>query len=373
MLRGVNSFCLQSCIGERNLCMWFIFACLSALISAKSFGSTNNWCSYQTTKLVPCKELNGTETYIGREYQRCWYWPYSNTCGGSYRVMKRPKYVSTYKVKTETSWKCCPGFYGPACKPECTNCTKNGGSANKGNTNSHNNQWNRGDTDPETPRDHPRISSPKDDPRRPRPTDCPCTRGPPGFQGKEGPKGEKGDQGLRGEPGAPGYPTVFSGDGGDGSSWPRGPPGEPGISGLEGRPGPSGPPGLPGIPGIKGDIGRDGLPGLVGLPGPRGPPGPPGLPGLGTRGDVYIPRKGDLPPDLDYQENLSLMQALFENMQKTTEDIANLEARVTILEELLPKILEQKERPVVIGAVPTSDANFSDYDESGFIWTDYEN
>ncbi|GBO02474.1 hypothetical protein AVEN_245965-1, partial [Araneus ventricosus] len=58
----------------------------------------------------------------------------------------------------------------------------------------------------------------------------------------------------------------------------------------------------------------------------------------------FVPRKGDLPPDLDYQENLSLMQVVLESVQKTVQDVANLEARVSILEELLPKILEQKER-----------------------------
>ena len=32
------------------------------------------------SKVVPCQEQNGTETYISREWRRCWNWPYSYTC-----------------------------------------------------------------------------------------------------------------------------------------------------------------------------------------------------------------------------------------------------------------------------------------------------
>lgn len=304
--------------------------------------------------MVSCTEINGTETYMGREFERCWYWPYSETCGGNYRVMKRPKFVTAYKVKSETQWKCCPGFSGPTCESDCANCSS---SSNTGfpNHRRNGNKFNyRADLDPETPRDRPLPPSSSEGSRRHKPTDCPCTRGPEGSPGKPGPKG---DQGPQGEPGLPGI-TPGPSKGADASVGPRGPPGEPGLPGLEGSRGPPGFNGLPGLrgpSGPKGDDGRDGEPGLPGLP---GPPGPPGLPGLGTRGgDVFIPRKGDLPPDEDYQENISLMQVILESMQKTKEDIENLEARVSILEESLPKILEQKERPSVLSVAPTEDSD----------------
>ncbi|CAL1289121.1 unnamed protein product [Larinioides sclopetarius] len=316
----------------------------------------NNWCSYQVTKLASCKERNGTETYVGRDFQRCGYWPYNENCGTTYRVLQRPKYVTTYKVKTETLWKCCPGYSGPTCEPECLNCTKSK-DFRKDNLNGNNVKWeNRANKNPESPKDYPNFppSSPSDDPRsRNKPSDCQCPRGPPGqpgtpgTPGRQGPKGETGERGFKGDPGTPGtlYVPEISGD----DNWSGGAPGAPGLPGLEGRPGipgRDGIPGIPGTPGPKGEPGRDGEPGLVGLPGPPGPPGPQGPPGpSGTRGgDVFVPRKGDLPPDLDYQENLSLMQVVLESVQKTVQDVANLEARVSILEELLPKILEQKER-----------------------------
>ncbi|XP_042904371.1 collagen alpha-1(XXVI) chain isoform X2 [Parasteatoda tepidariorum] len=319
----------------------------------------NNWCSYQVSKLVPCKEVNGTETYIGQEFQRCWYWPYTDTCGGTYRVMKRPKYITTYKPKTETEWKCCPGYHGPTCSPgksDCLNCSNGNGSARKNSLNTNTiHQKDRADIDPETPKDRPAIPSYRQNFRNQNPNDCNCPRGPPGSPGNSGLKGEPGKQGPRGEPGAPGtlFVPEISGDGvGSGL------PGAPGLPGLEGRPGPPGRdgiPGIPGQPGSKGDPGRDGEPGLVGLQGPAGPPGPPGPPGLGSRGsDIFIPRKGDLPPDLDYEENLSMMQVFMENMERTVRDVENLEARVTILEELLPKILEQKEQPPVTTEIPYS-------------------
>ncbi|KFM79247.1 Collagen alpha-1(X) chain, partial [Stegodyphus mimosarum] len=276
--------------------------------------------------------------------------------------MKRPKYVTAYKVKTETLWKCCPGYRGPTCEPEYPNST-NGEFPKKGDR--INTKWsNRGDINPETPRDYPVLppTSPADDSRNYKPNECRCPRGPPGFPGKEGLKGEKGDRGPRGEPGLPGS-SIFPTDSTNTRTWSRGSPGEPGLPGLEGRPGPPGRdglPGRPGLPGQKGEPGKDGEPGLSGLPGPVGPPGPPGPPGLGTRGSaVFIPRKEDLPLDLDYQENLSMMQVVLESMQKTKLDIENLEARVAILEEVLPKILEQKQPPVVVGVIPADDQDHS--------------
>lgn len=331
--------------------LWTLPSTQSAAYGRKS----NNWCSYQVTKLASCKERNGTETYVGRDFQRCGYWPYNENCGTTYRVMQRPKYVTTYKVKSETLWKCCPGYSGPTCEPECLNCTKSK-DTKKDSLNGYNVKWeNRVNKNTESSKDYPKLppSSPSDDPRsRTKPQDCQCPRGPPGppgTTGMPGPKGAAGERGLKGDPGTPGtlYVPEISGD----DNWPGGAPGAPGLPGLEGRPGipgRDGIPGIPGSPGPKGDPGRDGEPGLVGLPGPPGPPGPqgpPGPPGSGTRGgDVFVPRKGDLPPDLDYQENLSLMQVVLESVQKTVQDVENLEARVSILEELLPKILEQKER-----------------------------
>lgn len=266
--------------------------------------------------------------------------------------------MTAYKVKTETQWKCCPGYSGPTCEPDCPNCTSNsnnGNSHRKASGRNGSKFSNRADLDPETPKDFPLPPSSSDDTRRQKTPECPCTRGPQGPPGKSGPKG---DPGPRGEPGPPGISSVSNEGTGVAT---RGPPGEPGLPGLEGSRGPpgyNGLPGLPGPPGPKGDVGRDGESGLPGLP---GPPGPPGLPGLGSRGgDVFIPRKGDLPPDEDYQENISLMQVILESMQKTKQDIENLEARVSILEESLPKILEQKERPPVFSALPTED-----HDQSG--------
>ncbi|KAG8195864.1 hypothetical protein JTE90_001103 [Oedothorax gibbosus] len=304
--------------------------------NASAYGrQSNNWCSYQVTKMASCKEVNGTKTYMGRDSDRCRFWPFTHNCGGGgeYRVLQRPKYITTFKVRKETMWKCCPGYSGPTCEPDYFNNTRTRDSVGDTSRNNRNKlKWeNRGDTNPESPY-YP--SSPRSDTTRnrvPSNAECQCPRGPPG---KEGPKGARGD------PGPPGVVKVPEISGGDGSSI-----GAPGLTGLEGRPGL---PGRDGIPGIPGPSGPKGDPGLVGLPGHPGPPGPPGPPGLGSRGEeAFIPRKGDLPPDLDYQENLSVLQVVLESMQKTVQDVTNLEERVTLLEELLPKILEQNDPPTV--------------------------
>ncbi|GIX86709.1 EMI domain-containing protein [Caerostris darwini] len=348
----VSKLSLKSCICLTVPCCILVLFGVFSSVNAAAYGrKSNNWCSYQVTKLASCKEKNGTETYIGRDFQQCGYWPYNQNCGNTYRVLQRPKYVTTYKVKSETLWKCCPGFSGPTCEPECLNCSKSNDSSKTWGRNKGNVKFDgRTDRNLDTPKDYPSLppNSPRDDPRsRKKPFDCQCPPGSQGAPGRPGPKGDTGERGPRGEPGPPGTLHVpeISGD----DNWPGGAPGLPGLEGRPGIPGRDGIPGLPGVPGQKGDAGRDGEPGLVGLPGPPGSPGPvgpPGPPGLGYRGgDVFIPRKGDLPPDLDYQENISLMQGVLENVQKTVEDVANLEARVTILEELVQKkILEQKER-----------------------------
>ncbi|XP_054724461.1 collagen alpha-1(XXVI) chain-like [Uloborus diversus] len=317
---------------------------------------SNNWCSYQVTKTVSCTEVNGTETYMGRDFQPC-YWPYSGNCGGNLRVLKRPKYVTAYKVKTETAWKCCPGYKGPTCEKDYGNTTNGYNDFKSTNQNKPQVKWHtRPNNERNNPKTYPVLppSSPGDDSRVSRPADCLC---PPGPQGPPGKDGSKGDRGLRGDPGPPGQPSVTS------DSGLRGPTGEPGLPGLEGRPGPPGRvgvPGYPGTPGPKGEQGRDGEPGLPGLPGPPGPAGPPGRPGLGTRGgDAFFPRKGDISPIEDYPESVPLLQVMSEQVQKNTHVLKNLEDRVAILEELLPKILEQRQSPSVVGVVPPDDQDQS--------------
>jgi len=347
--------------GVEKLCLLFLWFGVFSTVSANNYGrKSNNWCSYQVTRLVSCTEINGTETYMGREYGPCWYWPYSENCEGNFRVMKRPKFVTAFKVKSELKWKCCPGYSGPTCEPDdCPNCTNSNtrGSPNHRFNNRNGNKFgSRADIDPEVPKDFPLPPSPNDSSRRHK-SECPCTQGPQGLPGKPGPKG---DRGPRGEPGPPGISTS-TGDASGAKVGPRGPPGEPGLPGLEGSRGPPGYNGLPGLPGPSGPKGDAGRPGESGLPGLPGPPGPPGLPGLGARGggDVFVPRKGDLPPDEDYQENVLLMQVILESMQKTKQDIENLEARVSILEESLPKILEQKEHPTAFSVLPPDDQDQS--------------
>ncbi|XP_067126429.1 collagen alpha-1(XXVI) chain-like [Centruroides vittatus] len=378
---------------------------LAVIYKNLSSERNGNWCSYQVSKTVTCKEPNGTETFIGRHWQRCWYWPYPETCGGTYRILRRPKYIITYKTVNETVWKCCPGYSGPNCQQGCFNCTKFEQLEKR--LSSLETKVFRNNLNPEVsnptitynilPEENDNFKS--DFPGNPSHkttktftistgTECPCVQGPPGqigYPGERGPQGipgEKGERGLKGESGIPGLqgPRGERGyPGPPGKLYDQnidektkiqigspGPPGEPGLPGLEGRqglPGKDGLPGLrglpgqpgiPGPPGPKGDRGSEGPPGrpgdtgLVGLPGPPGAVGPPGPPGSSIFGIRESRLDNTDLPDLELSEDMSLPVALLEVLQKLRDELDTLEARVTILEELLPKILELKDKTTII-------------------------
>lgn len=336
-----------------------------------------NWCSYQTTKLVPCKEVNGTETYVGRVWQRCRNYQYN--CGETYRVLSRPKYVTTYKTVNETQWKCCQGYCGALCDRDCSRTShRNSSDARSGKATA------RGKnpfSDEEIAQDEPpRTNLGSERQSNTGRSECRCSPGQPGSPGLKGDRGIRGEAGppgipgLRGPPGSPGLPgseakESHSDTGGigikpfPGTPGPPGSRGEPGLPGLEGRqgrpgndglPGMRGLPGTPGLPGQpgergphgflgeKGEPGLVGLPGLAGPPGPVGPPGPPGPPGLGPRrtDGVYVPRSGDLPPDTEGTDTESLLQIVLDTTHQMRNEMEALEERVTILEQYLPKLLE---------------------------------
>lgn len=362
---------------RRHFCSVIFCVLLSLCFHLTAQERKGNWCSYQTTKLVPCKETNGTETYVGRVWQRCRNYQYN--CGESYRVLSRPKYVTTYKTVNETQWKCCQGYCGAFCERDCARTRyRNSTDARSGKATARvKNSFSDEDIAQDEP---PRTSFGNDRQSASGRSECSCSPGPPGSPGEQGDRGLRGEPGspgipgLRGPPGLPGIPgTITKGSHLDsrgtgikpspGPPGPLGAPGEPGLPGLQGLPGKDGlsgmrgPPGTPGLagqpgergphgfPGERGEPGLVGLPGLAGPPGPVGPPGPPGLPGspgLGPRrtDGVFVPRSGDLPPDTDSTDTDSMLQIVLETTHQMRSEMEALEERVTILEQYLPKLLE---------------------------------
>ncbi|XP_022254516.1 EMI domain-containing protein 1-like isoform X2 [Limulus polyphemus] len=420
-----------------------------AYISNRNLGNARfterkgNWCSYKVSKMVPCKERNGTETFIGRNWQRCWQWPYNRNCGGTYRVMRRPKYITTYKSVTQTVWKCCPGHSGDHCDNNCYNCSSfktlerrlrllesqfsrvrryksSRDSASEDDSDSseeiepasgHGRQpvtvpghSAKGKLFEESPQ-----KSPTSDPeygvfrQNVDTQSCNCPPGPPGatgFPGQNGRPGIKGDSGApgqnglpgrtgppgpRGPPGLPGPPgDVYEGvrrgdtrfsdyeqaDRLRGPPGPPGLPGEPGLPGLEGKEGPpgkdgipgisappgpqgprgpQGPPGPPGPRGEPGPVGLPGLPGEPGLEGRTGRPGPPGPPGLNFRASGPPIGAQDAPIDAPKEDDLPLPWTLLEMIESLQEQVDKLDARVSLIEDLLPKFLKEiREHPTGI-------------------------
>ncbi|XP_076364582.1 uncharacterized protein LOC143253907 isoform X2 [Tachypleus tridentatus] len=394
-----------------------------------------NWCSYKVSKMMPCRERNGTETFIGRNWQRCWQWPYNRNCGGTYRVMRRPKYITTYKSVTQTVWKCCPGYNGDHCDSDCYNCSsfktlerrlrllesqfsrvrryKSSRDSSPEDDSSEEEPETAQGRQPVTVPDHsakrnlfeesPQKSSTSDPEYRvfrqnvdtqscncpPGPTGSPGHNGRPGIKGesgtpgqnglpgKTGPPGPRGPPGFPGPPGPPGdvYEGVRRGDTGldyeqadrlRGPPGPPGLPGEPGLPGLEGKEGPPGKDGIPGISAPPGPQGPRGPQGPPGPPGPRGEPGPVGLPGLqGQPGLEGRPGRPGLPgpPGLNFrasgppigakdapkEDDLPLPWTLLEMIESLQEQVDKLDARVSLIEDLLPKFLKEiREHPTSI-------------------------
>uniref|UniRef100_T1J6F7 Uncharacterized protein n=1 Tax=Strigamia maritima TaxID=126957 RepID=T1J6F7_STRMM len=224
-------------------------------------------------------------------------------------VLKRPKYVTVLRSIVETIQKCCPGFFGVNCElgivnlQECHNCTT---------TES---------LDGRLELVEARLSKLSSVPSKERKNfdNCRCPPGPPGPPGESGPKGATGLPGLSHDK-IGGLPGV---------------PGLPGLVGLQGAPGKDGIPGLAGPPGHRGQPGRPGYPGDPGLAGLQGPPGIPGLPG--KPGLTFRPEIEGNVPGVKNEANKEIK----EDIRQIRDELETLEARVRILEELLPKIMAE--------------------------------
>lgn len=370
-----------------------VFILVGCSASQSTLERKGNLCAYLVSKTVSCKVQNGTVTYLGRVPPRngC----QTRSCQNSpsnIRVLRRPRYVTTFKTVDEKVWKCCPGYYGTNCDNECFNCTtvrnlesrlrkiesqvhvpsfRNGGVAYNGRAS----KGFDGNDDEFTHRAY--ASSPGSTTLD---GDCTCPAGPqgppgqpgaPGASGLNGMKGERGSPGLPGLPGLTGNPGAFDRDGSryDGPPGPPGYPhvdtagignrdglqGLPGLSGLPGPPGlpgPKGDPGLPGLDGIQGDAGIPGLHGIIGPPGLKGEtgqPGPPGKPGQsglqgvpGYPGSPGLPglNFGDLTKEGHFEDHHSradnvMDQSVLEVLRKLQDNYDALEERVQTLEDML--------------------------------------
>nr|CAB3262578.1 uncharacterized protein LOC100180559 [Phallusia mammillata] len=280
---------------------------------------TGRYCAYPTTKLVPQRYVNGSQTYLKRVVSHCpWSALYCNP-KVSYVIAKRRKYAMRMQELSTDEWRCCPGFSGENCENVCYNCSKV-------------EQLNQRIDDlsqqviniqaagrrlgsegalvsvsvppagPVGPQGPVGLRGPKGEPGVNGSDGAHGLMGPPGVPGMKGHKGEiggigkhgfpgmnglPGPQGLMGEPGPPGEAGLRGMKGDIGGIGPKGEPGiagTPGNDGVDGNPGEKGEKGMTGLAGPKGEPGTpvniSGVAGERGPAGLQGPPGPPGSPGV---------------------------------------------------------------------------------------------
>ncbi|XP_076800682.1 uncharacterized protein LOC143445457 isoform X3 [Clavelina lepadiformis] len=262
---------------------------------------TGRYCAYPTTKMVPQRVKNGTQTYLKQVISQCsWSSLYCNP-QVSYVVASRTTYKIRMRAYTREEWRCCPGFSGPKCEETCFNCTSVAELREQVEELSRqmNFAGENGNTDASVI-----INGQQGVRGPPGPPGSMGLRGQRGPNGVKGTKGEQGTMGLRGFPGVAGPPGINGTNGKDGRPGPIGPVGPvgakgerglpglqggrgikgevglPGLAGARGQIGPRGPTGENGQRGAKGETGLQGAPGPQGIAGIGGATGPPGLPGV---------------------------------------------------------------------------------------------
>ncbi|XP_052829110.1 collagen alpha-1(XXVI) chain isoform X3 [Octopus bimaculoides] len=316
--------------------------------------NTPRWCPYFRSRLMPCLEVSGHETYLSRNWHHCTGYRcakykcptngngQNRALGG--RIAQRPKYRKVYRVRKELAWKCCPGFNGKNCENECFNCTVLETMQNQIKqletrlTTNHRSRDCKGcSKDFVNERSYYRVKGERGEPGPPG------KDGRPGLAGRPGAKGERGPTGPVGMPGRPGdtinrrkdrkpYRVV-------------GPPGPPGLPGPPGPPGPRGPTGLAGIPGLPGvnavektdSIGHSELPGLHDR--------------ISKAGSDDIRGENDAQTVTEIEEKLKFLQDQVSHLQGEMLDIKNtysevslLRDRLTLLEKLVIKDITDKNR-----------------------------
>ncbi|GAB1597510.1 collagen alpha-1(XXVI) chain-like [Argonauta hians] len=323
---------------QRMLCTVLLLLLWVSLYTAHADNSghlTNSprWCPYFRSRLMPCLEISGHETYLARNWHHC-----NGYRCTKYKIAQRPKYRKVYRVRKEIAWKCCPGFNGKNCENECFNCTVLETMQTKINqleTRLITQQVSEDCKGCSTDVSYYRL---KGEPGEQGP---PGRDGRPGLTGKPGPKGERGPTGPVGMPGRPGE-TIGSRRKDRKTYRIPGPPGPTGLLGPPGPPGPRGPPGLRGIPGLPGinsidkkdSIGHSELPGLPGR--------------LGKAGSDDIRGENDSQTVTEIEEKLKFLQDQVSHLQGEMLDIRNtysevslLRDRLTLLEKLVIKVAEQ--------------------------------
>ncbi|CAK8694427.1 unnamed protein product [Clavelina lepadiformis] len=238
---------------------------------------TGRYCAYPTTKMVPQRVKNGTQTYLKQVISQCsWSSLYCNP-QVSYVVASRTTYKIRMRAYTREEWRCCPGFSGPKCEETCFNCTSVAELREQVEELSRqmNFAGENGNTDASVI-----INGQQGVRGPPGPPGSMGLRGQRGPNGVKGTKGEQGTMGLRGFPGVAGPPGINGTNGKDGRPGPIGPVGPVGAKGERGLPG------LQGGRGIKGEVGLPGLAGARGQIGPRGPTGENGQ--RGAKGETGL-------------------------------------------------------------------------------------
>uniref|UniRef100_A0A3B5LP22 Elastin microfibril interfacer 1a n=1 Tax=Xiphophorus couchianus TaxID=32473 RepID=A0A3B5LP22_9TELE len=82
---------------------WQGYLILYFQVDSFLLGLTINWCN----------RLDGVETYVKPDYQRCTWGQCPRV---PYRTYRRPRYKVAYKMVTEMEWKCCHGYSGEDCR-----------------------------------------------------------------------------------------------------------------------------------------------------------------------------------------------------------------------------------------------------------------